>query len=204
MRWVARCLLFAAACISLSLSLLFAQRPYDRYLNSAKRGVLDDRVHSFVSNCVGGTHPRPQGFYSHGGWFGTDDLAAQIRDHGSDDDATAYVWSVAGKPRAVYQWTHDGEFDRDVVACVDAHGKVTHAISHYMPGSSEPDQHWIYIHTLELNPRTGHYNSHGRYTDAQGRPRGMPHMSSEDRDFIAGERTYKGFSDFDFARMIGK
>ncbi len=180
---------------------LSAQRPYDAYMTAMQRGVLESHVHAFVAKCIGGTTARPRGFYSQGGWFATDNLPSQMRDDGANDDATAYVWNVGNKPRAVYQWTHDGEFDRELLACMDASGKVTHSVSRYMPGASEPDQRWILVHTLELNPRTRQYTAHARFTDWQGRPRGKPHMSSEDQDFIAGERVIHKWSDFDFARL---
>ena len=183
---------------------LFAQRPYDVYVAATKRGVLEPQVHAFVAKCIGGTTARPRGFYSQGGWFATDNLPSQMRDDGANNDATAYVWMVGGKPRAVYQWTHDNEFDRDVLACMDPSGKVTHSISGYMPGTSEPKQHWILIHTLDWNPRTSQYTAHARFTDWQGRPMGRPHMSSEDQDFIAGERVIHKWSDFDFAHLAEK
>ena len=179
-----------------------AQRPYDAYLAATKRGVLERRVQTFLSGCVSGTAPRPQGFYSQGGWFATDNLPAQMRDDGADDDSTAYVWMVRGKPRAVYQWTHDDEFDRDLLACMDANGKVTHSISRYMPGTSEPSQRWTLIRTTELNQFTGHPVVHGRFMDWHNAPMGQPHMSREDEDFIAGERKYRTWADFDFAHLV--
>jgi hypothetical protein len=181
---------------------MLAQRPYDNYLAATKRGIIENRVQSFVSGCIGGTAPRPQGFYSQAGWFASDNLPAQVRDNGADDDATAWVWMAGTKPRAVYQWTHDSEFDRDVLACVDGEGRVTRAVSRYMPGTSEPKQHWIFIHALDLNQRTGQFTSHGRFTDWQGTPMGTPHMSTEDKDFLAGERVLRKWSDFDFAHLV--
>jgi hypothetical protein len=181
---------------------LFAQRPYDAYMTAMKRGVFEPQVHAFVAKCIGGTTARPRGFYSQGGWFATDNLPSHMRDSGADVDATAYAWMVGGKPQAVYQWTHDSEFDRDLLACMDASGRVTQSISRYMPGTSEPDQRWIMVRTVQWNPRTNQYAAHGRFTDWQGRPMGHPHMSSEDQDFIAGERTIRKWSDFDFARLV--
>lgn len=200
MRGIGRLLPAAAACFLLS-PFLYAQRPYDAYLATARRGGTEARVRAFVDGCAGGPHRRAETFYARGGWFRTDDLAAQLRSAATEAEATAEVWRVGGQPRAVYQWTHDGEFDRDVLACLDVHGNVTHAVSRYMPGESEPDQRWIYLHTLDRNRMTGQLMSHGRFTDWQGRPRGKPHFTSEDQDFIAGERVYRKWVDFDFARV---
>ncbi len=198
-------LVLSAAVTSILFSVpLFAQRPYQAYLATARRGATESRVRSFVEACTGGAIRRPEAFYAQGGWYRTDDLSTQLRAGGPEDEATAEVWSVAGKPRAVYQWTHDGEFDRDVLACLDAQGNVTHAVSRYMPGESEPDQRWIYVHTLDRNAKTGHMTGHGRFTDWAGRPRGKPHLSTEDQDFIAGERIYRKWMDFDFAGVAGK
>lgn len=199
-----RCYLLLLAGIFACAFPLYAQRPYDAYLAAMKRGVIEPHVHAFVAKCIGGTTARPRGFYSQGGWFATDNLPSHMRDAGADVDATAYVWTVSGKPRAVYLWTHDNEFDRDLLACMDASGKVTHSITGYMPGRSEPHQHWILIHTLDWNPRTSQYAAHVRFTDWQGRPMGRPHMSSEDQDFIAGERIIHKWSDFDFAHLLGQ
>ncbi len=203
MRRLRPILLYVTVVVSFT-STLYAQRPYDTYLATARRGGTEARVRSFVEACTGGAMRRPEAFYAQGGWFRTDDLAAQLRSGGPEDEATAEVWRVGGKPRAVYQWTHDGEFDRDTLACLDAQGSVTHSVSRYMPGASEPDQRWIYVHTLDRNRMTGQMISHGRFTDWQGRPRGKPHLTSEDQDFIAGERVYRKWADFDFSGVAGK
>ena len=115
------------------------------------------------------------------------------------------VWKLKDLPRAVYQWNHDGEFNRDVVACLDASGKVTRSESQYTPGDSEPDQRWIYIHTLTT---AGHHEAtfKARAVSPTGRdiPMGRPHLTPEDQDFIAGERVYHAWTDFDFAGLVGK
>jgi hypothetical protein len=180
---------------------LHAQSPYRTYLAEVQHGVLGGRVRSFVSECTADRLPRPEQFYSQGGWFRTEDLAQQTRDQGDDDDATAEVWFVAGKPRAVYQWTHDDEFDRDLLACLDPQGRVIRTVSRYMPGGSEPNQHWIYLHTQTVNPATGQRTSHGRFTTWSGQPIGTPRWSQEDQDFIAGEPVYRKWTDFDFAKI---
>lgn len=180
---------------------LRGQTPYETFLAQTQRGVLSGRVQSFVAACLGGSPPRPEMFYSQGGWFRTDNLAQQMREEGEDDDGTAEVWFAAGHPRAVYQWTHDDEFDRDVLACVDSQGRVVRAISRYMPGGSEPNQHWIYQRAEQVNPMTGQRTAHGRFTTWSGQPTGTPHWSQEDQDFIAGEPVYRKWSDFDFAKL---
>ena len=45
--------------------------------------------------------------------------SAQVREHQGDIEGIAMVWRIKAVPRAVYQWNHDGEFDRNVVACID-------------------------------------------------------------------------------------
>ena len=175
--------------------------PYQEYVASLKRHAPDARVRAFVSECVGGVPGRPVQFYSSGGWFKTDDLAAQMSSQATNDDATAQVWTVRGKPRAVYQWTRDVEYDRDVLACLDEQGDVTRMVSRYIP-RNEPDQKWIYFHTLSRAHGTGPLRSTGHFTDTRGMPMGKPHLTSEDQDFIAGERVYRKWSEFDFARLM--
>ncbi len=89
-----------------------------------------------------------------------------------DIEGIAMVWKLKDLPRAVYQWNHDGEFNRDVVACLDVSGKVTRSESRYTPGDSEPDQRWIYIHTLTTAGHHGNLQGSGRFTDRQGHPDG--------------------------------
>jgi hypothetical protein len=167
-------------------------------------GPPDKAAMDFVSDCLGSAPPHPLQFYSHGGWYPTEDLRQQLLDHPGTVEAVAMVWKLAGQPRAVYQWNHDGEFNRDLVACLDSNGKVTRSQSHYTPGDSEPDQRWIYIHTLTTAGHHGNLVGSGRFTDRQGHPMGHPQLTPEDQDFIAGERIYHRWSDFDFAGLVGK
>jgi len=165
-------------------------------------GPPDKAAMAYITRCLAAAPPRPVELYARGGWFITDDLRQQLREHEGNIEAIAMVWKLAEQPRAVYQWNHDGEFNRDVVACLDAKGKVTRSESRYTPGSSEPDQRWIYIHSLSTANHHANFMGSGRFTDRQGHAMGRPHLTPEDQDFIAGERVYHQWTDFDFARII--
>jgi hypothetical protein len=158
---------------------------------------------SYITKCLSVAPPRPVELYARGGWFITDDLREQLRERQGDIEGIAMVWKLKDLPRAVYQWNHDGEFNRDVVVCLDASGKVTRAESKYTPGDSEPNQRWVYIHTLTTGGHHGNLQGSGRFTDRQGHPRGRPNLTQEDQDFIAGERVYHAWTDFDFAGLVG-
>jgi hypothetical protein len=167
-------------------------------------GLPDKAVMAYVSRCLGVAPSRPIELYARGGWYVSDDLRGQLREIQGDIEGIAMVWKIKELPRAVYQWSHDGEFNRNVVACVDTDGKITRSESQYTPGDSEPDQRWVYIHTLTTAGHHGNLQGTGRFTDRQGHPRGRPHLTPEDQDFIAGERVYHAWTDFDFAGMVGK
>lgn len=167
-------------------------------------GMPDKAAMAYVSRCLNIVPPRPVELYARGGWYITEDLREQLREREGDVQGIAMVWRIKELPRAVYQWNHDGEFDRNLVACIDANGKVSRSESQYTPGDSEPDQRWVYIHTLATAGHHGNLQGSGRFTDQQGHPRGRPHLTSEDQDFIAGERVYHAWADFDFAGLVGK
>jgi hypothetical protein len=167
-------------------------------------GLPDRAALNYVSRCLAVAPPRPIELYSRGGWYISDDLRDQLREREGNIEGIAMVWKLKNLPRAVYQWSHDGEFNRDVVACLDVGGKVTRSESRYTPGDSEPDQRWIYIHTLTTAGYHGNLQGSGRFTDRQGHPMGRPHLTSEDQDFIAGERVYHKWNDFDFAGLVGR
>jgi hypothetical protein len=167
-------------------------------------GLPDKAVMAYVSRCLGVAPSRPVNLYARGGWYVSDDLRVQLRELQGAIEGIAMVWRIKDQPRAVYQWNHDGEFNRNVVACVDASGKVTRSESQYTPGDSEPSQRWIYIHALNTAGHHGKLQGSGRFTDRQGHPRGRPHLTPEDQDFIAGERVYNAWTDFDFAGLVGK
>ena len=166
-------------------------------------GLPDKATLSYVSRCLAVALPRPVELYARGGWYITDDLREQLRPREGDIEGIAMVWKLKDLPRAVYQWNHDGEFNRNVIACLDTSGKVRRSESQYTPGDSEPDQRWIYIHTLAAAGHPGNLQDSGRFTDRQGHPRGRPHLTPEDQDFIAGERVYHTWTDFDFASLVG-
>jgi hypothetical protein len=170
-------------------------------------GAPDRQTLSYVAGCLGGAPPRPTELYSRGGWFVTDDLREQMREHSGNLEGVALVWMHRARsgvyPAAVYQWIHDLEFNRDVVACLDAQGKVTREESRYTPADAGRKQHWTYLHSLAANPHQGGaLHGSGRFLDAQGRPMGRPHLSTEDEDFIAGERAFHDWKDFDFSRLV--
>lgn len=166
-------------------------------------GPPDKAVMSYVTRCLGVAPPRPTELYARGGWYITDDLREQLRERKGNVEGIAMVWNLKELPRAVYQWNHDGEFDRNVVACLDTSGKVTRSESQYTPGASEPDQRWIYVHTLTTAGHHGNLQGSGRFTNRQGYPQGRPHLTQEDQDFIAGERVYHRWTEFDFAGLVG-
>ena len=157
---------------------------------------------AYVTHCLGAAPRRPVELYARGGWYVTDDLREQLRERAGNIEGIAMVWEQGSHPRAVYQWTHDGEFNRDVVACLDTNGRVTRSQSQYTPGDSEPDQRWIYIHSLSAVNSHKRLEGSGRFTDRQGHPMGRPHLTPEDQDFIAGERVYHTWNEFDFAGLV--
>lgn len=184
-----------------------AQVPATQVPGSAtglRYGMPDKAVMAYVTTCLGAAPRRPVELYARGGWFVTADLREQIREREGNIEGIAMVWKLGNHPRAVYQWNHDGEFNRDVVACLEPNGKVIRSQSQYTPGDSEPDQRWIYIHSLTAAGRHGNLQGTGRFTDRQGHPMGRPHLTPEDQDFIAGERVYHTWTDFDFAGLVGK
>jgi hypothetical protein len=191
-----------AAVVSLTAGSFTVAAQVSGYGTGLRYGPPDKSVMSYVAKCLSGTPPRPVELYARGSWYITDDLREQLRDHQGDIEGIAMVWKLREHVRAVYQWNHDGEFNRDVVACLDARGKVTRSESHYTPGDSEPKQRWIYIHTLTTNTNHGNPMGSGRFTDRQGHPQGRPHLTQEDQDFIAGERVYHTWTDFDFAGLV--
>ncbi len=193
------CVLTFISFLFLFSSFLHAQRPSERYQSLARVGRVEPHVKAFVSACLQTKAlPGPVQLFSQGAWYATPDLAQHMKEQGADDDGTALVWPGNGKPKAVSQWVHDDEFDRHTLACMNSAGVVTHFINEYMPGLSEPDLHWIYVHSFVLTAG-GKFQARGRYTDWNGRTIAAPKLTSEDRDFIAGERQYTRWSDFDFA-----
>jgi hypothetical protein len=181
---------------------LRAQRPSDRYKATVQAGRLEPRVRTFVNACLHkAALPKPVQLYSQGEWFMTPSLPEHMQQQGNNDDGTAQIWLLDGHPRAVSLWVHDDEFDRSTLACLDEKGVVTRQINEYMPGMSEPDLHYIYVHTFTLGPH-GKYRATGYYTDWNRVTIHTPKLTSEDRDFIAGERQYVKWNDFDFADAL--
>ena len=203
MNGLSHCLLAGAAVVAMTVfgsSIATAQVG----TTGLRGGLPDKAVMAYVSRCLGVAPSRPIELYARGGWYVSDDLRGQLREIQGEIEGIAMVWEIKDLPRAVYQWSHDGEFNRNVVACVDTDGKINRSESQYTPGDSEPDQRWVYIHTLTTAGHHGNLQGTGRYTDRQGHPLGRPHLTPEDQDFIAGERVYHAWTDFDFAGMVGK
>ena len=196
------CVLGSAAVVSLAGGVVSgASQPGSG--TGLRYGPPDRAALNYVSRCLAAAPPRPTELYSRGGWYITDDLRDQLREREGNIEGVAMVWKLKNLPRAIYQWNHDGEFNRDVVACLDVSGRVTRSESRYTPGDSEPNQRWTYIHTLTTAGYDGSLQGSGRFTDRQGHPMGRPHLTPEDQDFIAGERVYHTWNDFDFARLVG-
>lgn len=181
------------------LSHLQAQRPSQQFKSTLIAGRIEPKVRAFVSSCLGSDKlPKPTELYSQGAWFVTPSLASHLKDQGADDSGNAQIWEHRGKEKAISIWVHDDEFDRHILACINSAGTVTRLVNEYMPGLSEPDLHWIYIRTYTLAP-DHKYRASSRYTDWNRHSIPPPKLTSEDRDFIAGERRYTGWSDFDFS-----
>ena len=188
--------------VFLFTSSLLAQRPSERYKATVQAGRLEPRVRTFVNACLHQTTlPKPVQLYSQGAWFVTPALPDHMQQQGNNDDGIAEVWQLDGHPRAVSLWVHDDEFDRSTLACLNDRGVVTKQINEYMPGMSEPDLHYIYVHSFTLGPN-GKYRAAGYYADWNRVAIHAPKLTSEDRDFIAGERQYEKWNDFDFADAL--
>jgi hypothetical protein len=196
-------LLAGAAVVSLAAGGVVSGAAQPGSGTGLRSGLPDRAALNYVSRCLAAAPPRPTELYARGGWYITDDLRDQLREREGNIEGTAMVWKLKNLPRAVYQWNHDGEFNRDVIACLDVSGTVTRSESRYTPGDSEPNQRWIYVHTLTAAGYHGNLQGSGRFTDRQGHPMGQPHLTSEDQDFIGGERVYHTWNDFDFARLVG-
>ncbi len=180
--------------------------PFNRYLASLRTGG-DARANAFARNCIGAAYPKAKRevLYTEGeAWIKTPDLLAALGGYDTGDANTAEVWLVNGTPRAVYLWEVDLEYQRDSLFCIAPNGdEITHALSRFFPSASgEPREHWIYIHSVKPGPHVNVWVSTDYYEDKAGKRLDHPELSAEDKDFIAGERPYKYWNDFDFAEQI--
>lgn len=179
--------------------------PFDRYLAANKTGAVDARVSAFAHTCTDST-AKPKKIYLYteqNSWLTTPSIHSAFASYDVGDANSAEVWFYGGHPRVVYLWEVDLEYERDTLFCIDASGEVTHAVSRFFPSASgEPREHWIYVHSVKPGPRVNMWESIGTYQDARGNRLGKPEVSTEDHDFIAGERTYRYFHDFDFASEV--
>lgn len=176
--------------------------PFDRYIAASKTGKVDARLTAFAQSCVTGT-AKPKKIYMYteqNAWLSTGSLSSAFAAYDVGDANSAEIWIYGGHPRVVYLWEVDLEYERDTLFCMTADGEITRSISRFFPSASgEPREHWIYVHSVRPGPRVNMWESHGTYEDVHGTKLGKPEVSSEDHDFIAGERSYRYFHDFDFA-----
>jgi hypothetical protein len=179
--------------------------PFDRYLAANKTGVVDARVSAFAHTCID-SPAKPKKIYLYteqNSWLTTPSIHSAFASYDVGDANSAEVWFYGGHPRVVYLWEVDLEYERDTLFCMDEKGEVTRAVSRFFPSASgEPREHWIYVHTVKPSLRVNQWESMGVYQDARGNRLGKPEVSTEDHDFIAGERTYRYFHDFDFASEV--
>ena len=130
-------------------------------------GLPDKAAMSYVSRCLGRRRRVPSSYIRAAAGMSRKICASSFSERQGNMEGIAMVWKLKDLPRAVYQWNHDGEFNRDVVACLDSSGKVIRSESQYTPGESEPDQRWIYMHTLTT---AGHHgNLQGSAASQTGR-----------------------------------
>lgn len=179
--------------------------PFNRYLATAESGKPDARVAAFARSCDD-TEIKPvrKFFYTEqNDWLPAKDLHFAFAGYDTGDANTAEVWEYVGIPRVIYLWEVDLEYQRDTLFCLNKTGDITKAVSRFFPSESgEPREHWIYIHTVKPGQRVNLWESLGVYEDARGKHLDKPELSSEDRDFIAGERSYHYLNDFDFASLL--
>ncbi len=180
--------------------------PFNRYLAAAESGKQDPRITAFVRECDD-TEIKPvkKVFYTEqNDWLAAKDLHFAFAGYDTGDANTAEVWQFAGSVRVIYLWEVDLEYQRDTLFCLNRAGEVTKAVSRFFPSQSgEPREHWTYINTVKPVGRENMWQSIGVYEDARGKHMDKPELSTEDRDFIAGERPYHYLNDFDFAHLLG-
>jgi hypothetical protein len=185
----------------------FAQStaPFNRYLALAEAGKTDPRVESFARACVtGASKPERSFFYTvQNDWLPVNDLHSAFATYVTGHANTAAVWQYDGIPRVVYLWEVDMEYQRDTLFCLNKAGDVTKSISRFFPSQSgEPRERWTYVRTMRPGQHSNTWQTIGVYEDEHGKRMVDPDLSSEDKDFIKGERVYHYWNDFDFADTL--
>jgi hypothetical protein len=179
--------------------------PFNRYLANVESSKQDPRITAFVHACSD-TEIKPvtKFFYTEqNDWLPAKDLHFAFAGYQTGDANTAEVWQFAGVTRVVYLWEVDLEYQRDTLFCLNKTGDVTRAVSRFFPSQSgEPREHWIYVHTTKPGAHVNMWESLGNYEDTHGKHLDKPELSTEDRDFIAGERAYHYLNDFDFTPLL--
>lgn len=205
MNYAAQALLFCAALSFSSFSLAPPDAPFNQYLSLAEAGKNDSRTEAFVHACVTGNSKLAQNFFytEQSTWLPTNDLHFAFAGYVTGDANTAEVWEYAGVPRVVYLWEVDMEYQRDTLFCLNKAGDVTKAVSRFFPSQSgEPREHWIYVRTTKPEQHENTWQTVGVYEDERGKRIANPDLSSEDKDFIKGERVIHYWNDFDFAGLL--
>ena len=142
------CLLAGAAVVSLAaggLTLRVAQVSGSG--TGLRYGPPDKAAMSYVSRCLGAAPPHPIQLYSRGGWYITEDLREQLRER--EGNSKGSRWSGGSKifrARSISGTTTANSIATSLHASMLAASHPSE--SQYTPGDSEPNQRWIYIHTL--------------------------------------------------------
>jgi hypothetical protein len=202
---VKRAFLLAICFAAASAAQAQSSGPFHRYIAEVRADTTDPRLAAFAHSCVT-TTAKPEKIYLYtvqNSWLLTNTMVSAFVDYSTGDANTAEVWKYDGVPRVVYRWEVDMEYERDSLFCMDKTGEVTRAVSRFFPSSSgEPREHWTYVHTVRPGPHVNVWESMGIYEDAKGSHLTNPEVSSEDHDFIRGERQYHYWNDFDFATLV--
>ena len=192
-------LVISYACLAQSAA------PFNQYLELAKAGKVDARVETFAHACVkGDIKPGRKFFYTaQSNWLPTNDLHLVFAGYVTGDANTSEVWQYGGVPRVVYLWEVDLEYQRDTLFCLNKAGDVTKSVSRFFPSQSgEPREHWVYVRTTRPGQHDSTWQTVGVYQDESGKRLANPDLSSEDKDFIKGERVVHYWNDFDFAGLL--
>jgi len=202
----------ATALFALSISCLVnaaavaqSTAPFNQYLATVEVGRQDARMAEFARHCHDTeVKPNRSFFYTEqNDWLPLRDIGFAFAGYTTGDANMAEVWEYAGSYRVIYLWEVDLEYQRDTLFCLDKAGDITLAESRFFPTQSgDPREHWIYFHTVRPGPGQNIWVSAGTYKDAHGHKLNSPDLTSEDRDFIAGERPYHYLNDFDFAPLL--
>jgi len=179
--------------------------PFNSYLALVEAGKVDARVETFARSCANNEiKPARKFFYTEqSNWLPAKDIHFAFAGYVTGVANTAEVWEYAGVPRVVYLWEVDLEYQRDTMFCLNKAGDVTKSISRFFPSQSgEPREHWTYVRTTRPGQHDNTWQTVGVYEDERGKRMVNPDLSSEDKDFIKGERVVHYWNDFDFAGLL--